>query len=200
MSRCSDSHVKEIMDAIEADLSDRVEALMLLSAEEDKELFPPVFVRAAAALGHEDVVRVLVRTPPGCPADDGSYHPPIYWAARGGHAQVVRFLAEQEGVRLVDPRGRMHAPILVAAELGHTQTVATLLSCRGSAEARAQLLVDDPWCSSPLALACRHGHLHVVSILLAAGAPLDDCDVRGVTPRTLLNCNIFGRDVHHDPK
>ncbi len=100
---------------------------------------------------------------------------PLYWAASGGHTEVVKALLtrDTEGNKLpkVDVNKATDdgfTPLHSAAYNGHTAVVETLL------ENKAEVDKADKYGWTPLHWAARNGHSAVVETLLANGAEVNN--------------------------
>jgi ankyrin repeat protein len=155
----------------------------------------------AAHAGDLDHVKALVARTPGLARHEYNYTPPIHFAVREGHAQLVRFLLERGGV---DPSYRSYpfqdTLLTIAEDREHSAVsavlrehlarrfvlrdgVAAILDAaqKGDLAAVEQELSRDPSLArgsneigmTPLHAAANNGHLAVVRALLGAGAPVD---------------------------
>ncbi|KAJ3013269.1 Ankyrin-2 [Thoreauomyces humboldtii] len=131
----------------------------------------PSGLRAAAARGQEEVVRMLLAVDP-CLADPDAppwtEHDPLQQAAAGGHSAVVSHLL----LAGHDVDGRDNLALRTACSRGHLSTVQVLVA--GSADVNMGALRffvgyikhED----RPLQLAARSGSVSIVRELLRAGA------------------------------
>ncbi|KIW65253.1 hypothetical protein PV04_07527 [Phialophora macrospora] len=102
---------------------------------------------------------------------------PLWWAARNGHAPVVKLLLE----RNVDPDPSIHSdyqtPLWWAAENGHTPILVKLLL-----EKDVDLESKHGFGFTPLTAAALNGHTAVVKLLLAKDVNLEAKNAAGMTP------------------
>jgi len=127
----------------------------------------------------EELSAIYRDTPPkqGKPRGDT----PLHRAVRGGHADVVEFLAAT-GADL-EARGEGgQTPLQEAADLGFAEVAEVLISHGADVNANS----DDPedWSQTPLHIAADYGHTATVVILLAKGA---DANVKDAQGRTALD-------------
>ena len=159
----------------------------------------------AAALGHEEIVAVLLAAgadiqPVTQPIGPGLGTAALHIAAAQGHAGTVKQLIDAGSD--VDAAGYMarleftaNAPSLhLAAALGHETTVRTLIDA-GADNHATGWLHSDPHTVSPstfdekesqttaLIIATSNGHTEIVKILIEAGADLEATGLSGCTAR-----------------
>ena len=124
---------------------------------------------AAAANGHLDTVRVLVKE---CGVDANAVNrdggTPPYFAALKVHSDIVRFLVKECGADATDPQSET---LLVAALNGHLATVRGLVKECGALDARRS---DG---HTALCYAAGNDHADVVRFLAnECGESVDDAD------------------------
>ncbi|KAF5985496.1 ankyrin protein [Fusarium bulbicola] len=107
------------------------------------------------------VVRLLLSRGDIDPNSEDTIHKetPLSWAAKNGHATIVKLLLEKEGIS-ADHKGQQ-TPLSVAARNGHAATVRLLLS-RHDVDPNS----TDQQRRTPLSLAAGKGHTAVVKLLL----------------------------------
>lgn len=163
----------------------------------------------AARNGDLSTVKQLVARAPALATVEYNYTPPIHFAVREGHREIVAFLLE----RGADPAYRsypFHESLLTFAEDRGHEEIAALLRSRlsrrfalasgtqailaaaagGDLAAVESELVRDPALTrasnetgdTPLHQAARNGHLHVARVLVDAGADLDAVRGDGYRP------------------
>lgn len=99
----------------------------------------------------------------------------LMYAARGGHANVLRRLLEPDGLN-VDERNKEHATALyIACREGHTECVRLLV------EAGADVNITTKTRRRPLHCASMNNHVGVARLLLEHGAEFEATDVSGLT-------------------
>lgn len=131
-------------------------------------------LHCAAANGHVEVCRWLLKQ--GFCVDQRDFHrfTPLINAARNGHTEVVRLLAGFGG--------NVHArhyegttPLIIAAGGGHTETCRTLIALGADPNE------PDNRGATPLMWTALRNHLDTFRLLRTAGASLDQCDIFGMT-------------------
>jgi ankyrin repeat protein len=131
-------------------------------------------VLIAAALGEKDEVARRLGQPMPDAFRENARPEPLVWAARGGQAEVVRFLiAEGANVKTWGRFGE--TPLHAAAGAGKTD-IATLLLRAG-----ADMTDEAAGGITPLLSAIEVRHVAMVRLLLGAGAPTDHADIHGDT-------------------
>ncbi len=163
----------------------------------------------AARDGDARAVKRAIARVPGLATVEYNYTPPIHFAVREGHLAIVRFLLDRGAnpayrsypfseslLTFADDRGHeaiaallrrtlsrrfaisaQAQPIITAASRGDVTTVEALLA-RQPELARVSNETGD----TALHQAARHGHVEVVRILIAAGAPVDAIRSDGFKP------------------
>ena len=110
---------------------------------------------------------------------------PLEWAARKGHADVVRVLLGNKAYVNAKCTGDGSTPLYVAAQNGHREVVKLLLG--NKADVSAINYING---SSPLWVAAQNGHTEVVKLLLDNQADLDASrHTDGVTPLYIASQN-----------
>lgn len=177
-----------LQDALTAGASCCDEAVLdeLISyAAESIENFkwPPVVLCRAAQLGLENVVKKLLES--GAPTDTTTFTvpdmTPLHYAARQGHAGVVKILLERKAsVTVLAAYDRV--PLHTAAFYGHATIVKLLL------DAGADVNVVDADETNAILLACTQGNYKAVEILAGAGCDMG-CDKQGEWTPLLVVAN-----------
>ena len=85
---------------------------------------------------------------------------PLEWAARKGHAEVVKVLLDNRADANVSRHVDGVTPLYIAAQNGHTEVVKLLLNNKADVNASKHNGV------TPLYLAAQNGHTQVVKLLL----------------------------------
>ena len=135
----------------------------LRGSKENLEIRGKSALICAGELGHQDIVKQLVKHPGveiNMKDEDG--YTGLIWAADNGHLEAVReFLKHKEiDVNAVDLDG--HSALTWAADRGHTPIVSLLLD-----HSHLDVNVRDFEGFSPLICAANQGHRKVVKLLLA---------------------------------
>ncbi|CAM9881219.1 unnamed protein product, partial [Scytosiphon promiscuus] len=130
----------------------------------------------AGAMGHTDVVRLLVEEH-GAAVDarDGARCTALHAASEGGYPVVVEMLLRL-GAEIDARNSKQQTPLHYACGYGQVDAVHQLVIRGASAGVR------DGNGNTPLHLACREGGADVVRLLLANGAPVDALNHRGRRP------------------
>jgi hypothetical protein len=138
---------------------------------------PPMCV--AAYFGLQKVIEI-----PGCKdisATCGIGRQPIHYAARGGQADMITFLAAQgSNVNAQDKYG--FTPLHLASEIGQCGAVQALLDAGASSD-----LTTYRERSTPLHWAAKWGHLETARALVDGGASVERRDLNGYTPLFLAS-------------
>eukprot|EP00667_Euglena_gracilis_P010919 EG_transcript_11132 len=124
----------------------------------------------AATHGHAGVVTVLLDAQADVQHVDGEGLTALRLAARKGHVEVARLLLQL-------PQKRNPISLITAAEGGDIEEVIRLLQAK--AEVNHATGEDG---SAPLHVACRQNRLEVTTVLVGAGAALDQTNNSGCTP------------------
>ena len=170
---------------------------------------------AAARDGDAHAVRRLVGGKPALATVEYNYTPPIHFAVREGHRQIVEFLLnrgadpayrsypfQESLLTFAEDRGHDDVAELLRAELsrrfvlGSGTTAIIAAAGRGDVDAVEAELARDPSLArasndtgdTPLHHAARNGHVHIVRTLLAAGADVDPIRGDGYRP---LHCALM---------
>lgn len=131
-------------------------------------------IHLAAHLGLEDLTMLLIAAMRVEPyLEDIGLRTPLWWAARQGHADVVRALLGTKRVNVNRKdyyRGEWpytdgQTPLAAAAGNGHEEVVKVLLATE-----RTVFDTRDLQGRSPLSYAAENGHKNIVKILLDTGA------------------------------
>lgn len=124
------------------------------------------------------------RYPPDLEDSDGQT--PIFWAAIGGHTDVIKLLVTKYAIDLSSRNAAGDTVLSHAARFGHEEVVKCLL-----ANDRADPDSKDVYEQTPLSLAARNGQKTVVELLLSTGeAGASSVDISGQTPFSYAT--VFG--------
>ncbi|THW78211.1 hypothetical protein D6D17_10225, partial [Aureobasidium pullulans] len=126
-------------------------------------------IHLTAYLGLEDLTMRLIAMGVEPELEDIGRRSPLWWAARQGHADVVKALLDTERVWVTrrdgyytDPPDTYgQTPLAVAAGNGHEEVVQVLLGI-----VKTSVDQQDQQGRTPLSLAAANGHLNIVQILL----------------------------------
>jgi ankyrin repeat protein len=133
-------------------------------------------LHVAAALGHDEVARLLLDAGASPKARDECRETPLHLAAAGNRASTVRLLLERGAE--ADAKGRDGmTPLLYAAARGHAEAGQALIDA--GADARAATRAQE----SALHYAVSSNCLPLVRALWARGADPDARNKYGATPR-----------------
>ena len=119
----------------------------------------------AAAGGHIEVVKLLLKAGAKVEAEDYYGDTPLIYASKKGEGniEIVKLLLNAGAeVEAKDSLGR--APLILASKQGHVELVKLLL------KSGAEVEVKNRWGDTPLIRAALNGHNEVVQLLLKAGA------------------------------
>ena len=95
---------------------------------------------------------------------DGAKQTPVYYACRGGHLNVVRYLCEQCSCDLNLKDKNKCMPVDYALQFGHTEVVKYLIDERNcKPEGELRIIHDSEW--TWLKFACQFGYLEIVKTL-----------------------------------
>jgi ankyrin repeat protein len=133
----------------------------------------------AAALGHHDVVALLVQAGADARLQDRDQQSALVHAANSGSVQSVQLLLEQASADANDKT--VHGlPLLVHAISSGQESLAELLVQHGASVDA----VDGG--SAPVLLASQAGSLRLLQALIQKGASLTAASEQGVTPLMVL--------------
>eukprot|EP00656_Telonema_subtile_P009147 TRINITY_DN14289_c0_g2_i1.p1 TRINITY_DN14289_c0_g2~~TRINITY_DN14289_c0_g2_i1.p1 ORF type:complete len:460 (-),score=122.96 TRINITY_DN14289_c0_g2_i1:204-1583(-) len=145
-------------------------------------------VGAAAAAGHEEIVKLLIEQRASVSKVSKNMYPPLHAAASRGHQSIATLLlkakADVDGVEDVMGFNAIHAAI----DRGQEEMIALLVRQRANVNQVSSLGV------SPLAHACAKGHIASVRFLLDNGAKMDTESKDGISPLGSA-CNKGQQDV-----
>ena len=103
---------------------------------------------------------------------------PLEWAARKGHAEVVKVLVDSKAHVNITRTSNSITPLYIAAQNGHTETVKLLLDYKADVNA---CCTDTG--ATPLYAAAYRGHTETVKLLLENKADVNACRTdTGATP------------------
>ncbi|KAF2168781.1 hypothetical protein M409DRAFT_20798 [Zasmidium cellare ATCC 36951] len=137
----------------------------------------------ACLLGHVTSVAALTLEQDSITCGDG-----IYWAARNGHADVLKILLPVTSPSVQDTQTHGKSPLAAASEQGHLECVQCLLrSNLFAVNQRGERL------RTALSLAAAQGHLHVISEILARDET--DPNLTGRMGRTALIEAVYSESV-----
>ncbi|CZR67942.1 related to heterokaryon incompatibility protein [Phialocephala subalpina] len=132
----------------------------------------------AAGEGHEDVIKLLLKTVDPDIKDGRFSRTPLWWAAGNGHEAVVNLLLATSQVEVDSKDYWGRTPLWRAAESGHVAIVNLLL-----ATSQVDVNSKDNDGRTPLWWAAGNGHEAVVNLLLATSqVKVDLKDNYGKTP------------------
>ncbi|MCJ1268847.1 hypothetical protein MMC22_008735 [Lobaria immixta] len=131
-------------------------------------------LQAAALIGHEHIVRLLLEPKYRVELFGYEYERAMLFAARGGHLALVQFLMENGKIREWRMLQVQHWVLLEASRYGHEPIVKMMLDLGTKPNDRYS------GGESPLRVAASHNFHKIVQLLLASGA---DPDKGGVDER-----------------
>lgn len=137
----------------------------------------------AAANGHENVVKMLLRKGAKVSAEDKWGQTPLSWAAHNGHEAIVGMLLEKgakDSATDLNIRGNDGLTVLSRAVSDQNEAVVELLIEKG-----ANMEVPNHIDETPLLLAAKSGYESIVEMLLKMGANMNAEDRHGDTPLQL---------------
>ena len=140
----------------------------------------------AAAKGHADVVKLLLKHGANLYAKDDCDNNPLHVACSKGHVAVVGRLIKSD-VDLSLKAGNGATALHLAARKGHDDVVALLL------DNDCDIECTDAKGATPLHAACSGGYEDTVALLLKRGANPNACDAKGKTPK-----HIAAKKGHDD--
>lgn len=154
-----------------------VKACLANHDPEERNLYNHTPLHLAAAHGHADVVKELLKAHADVEAVCNNELRPLHFAAQNGHAEIVRILLEAGAQKDACDQWNK-TPLMYAAFNGKVEALDVLI------EAKATVEVVDERHYSPLRYAVVYGNKGVISSLLAAGA---DIESRDLFNRTILH-------------
>jgi hypothetical protein len=158
-------------------------ALLLLDAGADTDVLDlrgnwcPL--RYATAMGHADVVRLLLGAGAVLQDVQHSGEEPLHLACEDGRVDIVRLLLDA-GAEL-DVSDDQNSPYILAVQQGHAAVVLLLLDHGQNVDGRRE---NGDIYFTALSVAAWHGQAAMVELLLSKGADVDAQDHRG---RTVLH-------------
>ena len=132
----------------------------------------------AAAKGHADVVKLLLKHGANLYAKDDCDNNALHVACSKGHAAVVGRLIKSD-VDLSVKAGNGATALHLAARKGHDNVVELLL------DNGCDIECTDSKGATPLHAACSGGYEDTVALLLKRGASPHACDAKGKTPKQI---------------
>jgi len=134
----------------------------------------------ACQYDQEEVARLLVeKGARPLPNTNGEY--PIHLAAREGHAELCRILAQNQLIKDIPDKYSEWTPLFHAARNGHEECVRILLEAGCNANAK------DESGKTPIYYAAWYGHLGAVNLLLEADRPPQTASWSPMSIVTLLS-------------
>lgn len=171
------------------------------------DIFGRIPLHYAALYGYHRITKVLVKhlknfeptvPPAGSPADvirrnqplgcswvDHEGHSSLFYAVLRGHHEVVRILIDLENVD-VDDCSVASVGQLSSVPIAPSSLAMASPNLKGSIIPKVNI-----YSHTPLALACKFGHVEIVKLLLDRGANVDFQDEDGETPLHLCAKNGF---------
>jgi len=138
-----------------------------------------VALTAAAAAGHLDVCRVLIRRGASIRVTNLQDRTALICAVEEGHWEVAEYLLQDTATSVDQSDGTGRTALMVAAAEGHLGVMELLLSKGADAK------LTDKEGVSALGWACLRGHRLAVTTLLDKGASVNGVDKNGRTPLDL---------------
>ena len=137
----------------------------------------------ASQNGHSDIVQALIQAKADVnkTRDDGMC--PLSIAVKNGHIEVAKLLLDaQADINQADDKG--YTPLIVAAIYGHRKILKLLLDAP-QADILKPIISGD----SVLTLAIEYDQLHIINILINAGADVNHAAENGITPLLMASVN-----------
>ena len=134
----------------------------------------------AVVAGDVAAVRTLLAEEGADPAVAGDDEPvrlPMYFAAKGGHVDVVKLLLKHNADVNQAKTHSGATPVYIAAQEGHVDVVTALVA--GNADVN-QATTDTG--ATPVYIATENGHVDVVTALVASSADVNQACTDGLTP------------------
>ncbi|KAM3718098.1 Kinase D-interacting substrate of [Dirofilaria immitis] len=129
----------------------------------------------AAYMGHEEIVKILLKAGAAVDYADVLGWSPLMWAVYKNHYACAQLLIEFKAhVNLIDEEDSL-TPLIVAAGRGYVNFVELLIN------AGAEVNACDKFGSTALIWAARRGYKPIIELLLNAGAELDAVGMYGAT-------------------
>ncbi|PWA24198.1 hypothetical protein CCH79_00016264 [Gambusia affinis] len=144
---------------------------------------PPLLI--AAGCGNIQIIEVLMRKGAEIQANDKSGANAVYYAARHGHVDTLRFLHEKKC-----PLDSGETALHVAARYGNVDVVSYLCSIRANPDLTDRVRVHPREQETPLHCAAWHGYSAVARALCQAGCHVDAKNREGESP--LLTASARG--------
>jgi ankyrin repeat protein len=136
-------------------------------------------VHAAAKLGRESLLKVLLADKKVSPNSIIDGLSPLLLAVKGGHVECARFLLDFRGDILVRDPANGSTPLHLACESQNVELVTLLLQRMKSVS--IELDEEDEDGETALFIAARLGNLSIAKLLIDGGADLNASDLDGVT-------------------
>lgn len=149
-------------------------------------------LHAAAYEGHNAVVEILLEANADIDAKTPSSKiTPLYMACHEGHIDVVHTLLEH-GAKIDERSYEGLTALCIASAKGYTEIVRALLE-KGAAASLSSSYQQNRYkpvkTFTPLYIACNHGHVDVVNLLLDYGAEINKGSYIGATPLHIASNN-----------
>uniref|UniRef100_A0AC35TVH6 Non-specific serine/threonine protein kinase n=1 Tax=Rhabditophanes sp. KR3021 TaxID=114890 RepID=A0AC35TVH6_9BILA len=113
----------------------------------------------AAGAGHDQVVLFLKSQGVPVNCQDRRGDTPLFWAARNGHAKIVRFLCRDKGVSINHVNKSGESALHVAARYAQITSLQTLLDCGANPN------IQDETGESAMHIASWHGYSSALELL-----------------------------------